>query len=97
MKIAAAILGLMMVAPPAFAQAPRHNVIIFVADGLRYGSVTPENMPNMFKLKSEGRGFHQQPFAVSHRHHGECQRPSPPAITSATPAISVITSTPARR
>jgi arylsulfatase A-like enzyme len=56
MKIAA-ILGLMMVAPPAFAQAPRHNIIIFVADGLRYGSVTPENMPNMFKLKSEGVDF----------------------------------------
>ncbi len=39
------------------AQAQPHNIIIFVADGLRYGSVTPENMPNMFKLKSEGVDF----------------------------------------
>jgi arylsulfatase A-like enzyme len=53
----AALLGLMLVATPAFAQAPRHNIIIFVADGLRYGSVTPENMPNMFKLKSQGVDF----------------------------------------
>ena len=34
-----------------------HNIIIFVADGLRYGSVTQENMPNMFKLKTEGVDF----------------------------------------
>ncbi|MBA2586988.1 MAG: alkaline phosphatase family protein [Alphaproteobacteria bacterium] len=43
---------------PALAQAPKpHNIIIFVADGLRYGSVEPGNMPNMFKLKSEGVDF----------------------------------------
>ena len=51
----------LLLATPAFAQAPAkpqpHNIIIFVADGLRYGSVTPENMPNMFKLKSEGVDF----------------------------------------
>src|ERR1700709_2729208 len=40
----------------AQAQQPR-NIIIFVADGLRYGSVEPGNMPNMFKLKSEGVDF----------------------------------------
>src|SRR5262245_7856121 len=34
-----------------------HNVIIFVADGLRYGSVEPGNMPNMTRLKSEGVDF----------------------------------------
>src|SRR5471030_2378516 len=42
---------------PAQAQPPQskpHNIIIFVADGLRYGSVEPGNMPNMFKLKTEG-------------------------------------------
>ena len=48
--------------PPALAQAPsaqsiRHNIIIFVADGLRYGSVEPGNMPNMAKLKAEGVDF----------------------------------------
>ena len=43
---------------PAFAQVPKpHNIIIFVADGLRYGSVEPGNMPHMFKLKSEGVDF----------------------------------------
>lgn len=34
-----------------------HNIIIFVADGLRYGSVTPENTPNLWKLKTEGVDF----------------------------------------
>ena len=42
---------------PAPAKPKPHNIIIFVADGLRYGSVTPENMPNMFRLKSEGVDF----------------------------------------
>src|SRR6185437_5766000 len=43
---------------PANAQAPApHNVIIFVADGLRYGSVEPGNMPNMARLKREGVDF----------------------------------------
>ena len=36
---------------------PARNIIIFVADGLRYGSVEPGNMPNMYKLKSEGVDF----------------------------------------
>src|SRR6201999_3111869 len=51
----------LLLATPALAQSPAkpkpHNIIIFVADGLRYGSVTPENMPNMFRLKSEGVDF----------------------------------------
>jgi hypothetical protein len=38
-------------------QAPARNIIIFVADGLRYGSVTKDNMPNMYKLKTEGVDF----------------------------------------
>ena len=54
--IAALAAGLVL---PAAAQAPapKRNVIIFVADGLRYGSVTPENMPNFSKLKAEGVDF----------------------------------------
>ena len=32
-------------------------MIIFVADGLRYGSVEPGNMPNMARLKSQGVDF----------------------------------------
>jgi len=53
---------LALLATPVLAQtqqgAPQpHNIIIFVADGLRYGSVEPGNMPNMFKLKTEGVDF----------------------------------------
>jgi arylsulfatase A-like enzyme len=51
-------LALALFATSALAQAPAsHNIIIFVADGLRYGSVEPNNMPNLFKLKSEGVDF----------------------------------------
>ena len=39
------------------AGAQPHNIVIFVADGLRYGSVEPGNMPNMARLKSEGVDF----------------------------------------
>ena len=61
--LAAALLAL--TALPAAAQessaAARsgqpHNVIIFVADGLRYGSVEPGNMPNMARLKAAGVDF----------------------------------------
>src|SRR5882757_4603148 len=61
MKFAFAV-SLALLTIPALAQTPQsqakpHNIIIFVADGLRYGSVEPGNMPNMFKLKSEGVDF----------------------------------------
>jgi arylsulfatase A-like enzyme len=57
--------ALSLIAAPALAQpsapAPNspgpHNVIIFVNDGLRYGSITPENAPNLFRLKKEGVDF----------------------------------------
>ncbi|MEP6828776.1 MAG: alkaline phosphatase family protein [Rhizomicrobium sp.] len=56
--IFASTLLLGLCASPALAQAPApRNVIIFVADGLRYGSVEPGNMPNLAKLKSEGVDF----------------------------------------
>ncbi len=55
------LLCLVLFATPALAQSaptkPARNIIIFVADGLRYGSVEPGNMPNMFRLKSEGVDF----------------------------------------
>src|SRR5471032_2032809 len=59
MKIAS-LSGLLLalLTMPVLAQVPQpHNIIIFVADGLRYGSVEPGNMPNMFKLKTEGVDF----------------------------------------
>jgi arylsulfatase A-like enzyme len=34
-----------------------HNVLIFVADGLRYVSVTPKTAPTMWRLKTEGVDF----------------------------------------
>lgn len=57
-----AFLGLFLAAAalPAAAEAPAkppRNIIIFVADGLRYGSVTKENMPNMYALKKAGVDF----------------------------------------
>jgi arylsulfatase A-like enzyme len=53
------LLCLALLAIPALAQPPQkpHNIIIFVADGLRYGSVEPGNMPNMYRLKTEGVDF----------------------------------------
>jgi len=49
-----------VMALPAAAQSPAkpaRNIVIFVADGLRYGSVEPGNMPNMARLKTEGVDF----------------------------------------
>jgi hypothetical protein len=37
--------------PPS---APHRNVILFVADGLRRGSVTPEVMPTLYRIRTEG-------------------------------------------
>ena len=43
-------------AAPALA-APPHNVLIFVADGLRYSSVTPQTAPTLWRIKTEGVDF----------------------------------------
>jgi len=55
------IVGLAMALPAEaisvpVAPAPR-NVVIFVADGLRYTSVTPETAPTMAKLRRQGVDF----------------------------------------
>jgi arylsulfatase A-like enzyme len=39
---------------PAAESKPRHNVILFVADGLRRNSVTPEDMPTLYRIRTEG-------------------------------------------
>jgi arylsulfatase A-like enzyme len=39
------------------ARAQQRNVLIFVADGLRYDSVTPDTAPTMFRIKNEGVDF----------------------------------------
>jgi arylsulfatase A-like enzyme len=38
-------------------QPKRHNLIIFVADGLRSGMVTPEHAPNMAEIRAMGVDF----------------------------------------
>jgi arylsulfatase A-like enzyme len=47
-----------LVAAVAFAQdAPRRNAIIFVADGLRHGSVNPTDTPALHRIRTEGVYF----------------------------------------
>jgi Type I phosphodiesterase / nucleotide pyrophosphatase len=54
-RLALAALLAASTALPALAQP--HNVVIFVADGLRYGSVTPDVAPTMSRIRSEGVDF----------------------------------------
>jgi len=56
MRLAAAAALALLIALPAEAAGTR-NVVIFVADGLRYSSVTPETAPTMAKLRREGVDF----------------------------------------
>ena len=44
-------------ASPAFAQQKKHNVIIFVADGLRRGSVNAQDTPALMKVRTAGVDF----------------------------------------
>ncbi len=49
----------LLTAPSAYAQAARpHNVIIFVADGLRSGIVDDQTAPTMAAIRREGVDFH---------------------------------------
>jgi hypothetical protein len=42
---------------PALADAPRHNVVLFVPDGLRAGIVTPETAPTIADIRDKGVNF----------------------------------------
>jgi arylsulfatase A-like enzyme len=57
--VAVAGLALALIAAAALALHPRppHNVIIFVADGLRSGVVTPDAAPDLAALRGEGVDF----------------------------------------
>jgi hypothetical protein len=44
-------------AVPAAAQTPPHNVVLFVADGLRAGIVNGQNAPTMTALMAKGVRF----------------------------------------
>jgi hypothetical protein len=61
------------------AAAPR-SVVIFVADGLRAGSVNTEDAPTMAALRQRGVSFLNS-LAVSDLYHaqrlGHCHRPLP--------------------
>lgn len=54
-RLALAAALLLSAAAPAAAQP--HNVVIFVADGLRYASVTPDVAPTLTRIRREGVDF----------------------------------------
>lgn len=56
LRFAFALLLCLAAALPAQA-GPKRNVVIFVADGLRYASVTPETAPTMTKVRLRGVDF----------------------------------------
>ena len=47
----------LLAALPAHAADKPHNVVIFVADGLRYDSVTPDIAPTLARVRQEGVDF----------------------------------------
>jgi arylsulfatase A-like enzyme len=55
--VAAAAAGMTIGACGEWFRAPRHNVILFVADGLRSGIVTPETAPALAAVRAEGVDF----------------------------------------
>src|SRR5271156_4382279 len=55
--LAVSLLALSGVCGVRSAAGQQHNVIIFVADGLRRGSVTAEEMPTFLKLRKMGVDF----------------------------------------
>ena len=55
--LAAALLGFFTTLAGAQESSAPHNIILFVADGLRYGSVLPASMPNIARLKHDGVDF----------------------------------------
>ena len=57
MRRLAAALALSLATAPAQAAEKPHNVLIFVADGLRYVSVTAKSAPTLWRIKSQGVDF----------------------------------------
>jgi arylsulfatase A-like enzyme len=53
----AAALALSLAIAPAQAAEKPHNVLVFVADGLRYVSVTAKSAPTLWRIKSQGVDF----------------------------------------
>ena len=42
---------------PALCASPRHNVVLFVPDGLRAGIVTPQTAPAFSEIRDKGVNF----------------------------------------
>jgi len=57
LRAALAVAGAVCLSPSAPAAEPPHNVILFVADGLRHGIVTPDNAPTLSRLMHDGVAF----------------------------------------
>lgn len=55
--ISAVLILTLTTALPASAADKPHNVVVFVADGLRYDSVTPERAPALYAAKKRGVDF----------------------------------------
>src|SRR3569832_1639334 len=53
--------GLAAAASAPAAPARPHNVLIFVADGLRYVGVTAKSAPALWRIKTQGVGFEDDP------------------------------------
>ncbi len=50
-------LGALAMSPSATAEPRPRNVVIFVADGLRYDSVTKDNAPTLWRVRHDGVDF----------------------------------------
>src|SRR6476661_5965072 len=55
--LAAAAAAVALAAGPRAATQPRRNVILFVADGLRHGSVSEHDTPALWTVRTEGVHF----------------------------------------
>ena len=55
-RAGAALIAVVLLMSSASVQ-PRRNFVIFVADGMRRGSITPADAPTMFRLRTEGVDF----------------------------------------
>ena len=56
-------------AEPSSHPKKHRNAIIFIADGLRPGSVNTTDAPTLLSVRNPGRQFYKQPCAVSDLHH----------------------------
>jgi arylsulfatase A-like enzyme len=54
---ASTAIALTLLAPAQAADKPPRNIVIFVADGLRYTSVNPDTAPTMSRIRKEGVDF----------------------------------------